>query len=149
MLILADTNILLAFGEKGHRHHSAARAALKNLWGDNHNVCVTLQNFIEFWSVATRPANKNGLGLSIKDARRLLRMFDRLFTLVPENPEIQKEWRRLVFEHQVLGVQVHDARLVAAMRVHNISHILTFNIKDFARYRREGIVVIDPSKVLL
>jgi predicted nucleic acid-binding protein len=31
-------------------------------------------------------------------------------------------------------VQVHDARLVAAMRVHGVKRILTFNDKDFARY---------------
>jgi predicted nucleic acid-binding protein len=37
-------------------------------------------------------------------------------------------------KHEVSGVQVHDARLVAAMQVHGAARILTFNVKDFSRY---------------
>jgi len=46
-----------------------------------------------------------------------------------------------------LGVQVHDAHLVATMLAHNITHILTFNTFDFARYAPEGIVAVDPASV--
>jgi hypothetical protein len=42
-------------------------------------------------------------------------------------------------------VQVHDARLVALMQVHGITHILTLNGADFARY--PGIVPIDPASL--
>jgi predicted nucleic acid-binding protein len=44
-------------------------------------------------------------------------------------------------------VQVHDARLVASMKANGVTHILTFNISDFARYEVEGIVVVDPVTV--
>jgi predicted nucleic acid-binding protein len=47
--------------------------------------------------------------------------------------------------HDVKGVQVHDARLVAAMRIHGIDRILTYNPSDFRRY--EGIAAIQPSDV--
>ncbi len=48
--------------------------------------------------------------------------------------------------HSVRGVQVHDARLAAAMRVHGIPYILTFNGSDFERY--SGIGIADPrSKI--
>jgi predicted nucleic acid-binding protein len=40
---------------------------------------------------------------------------------------------------------VHDARLVAAMNVHGVRRILTFNTDDFARY---GIEVLHPSSLL-
>ena len=40
-------------------------------------------------------------------------------------------------------VGAHDARLVAAMVRHSISHLLTFNEQDFARYNE--IAVIVPS----
>ena len=49
-------------------------------------------------------------------------------------------------DYGVSGVQVHDARLVATMLVHDVTHILTFNTQDFIRYRPEGIIAIDPSK---
>ena len=40
----------------------------------------------------------------------------------------------------------HDARLVAAMSVHGINHLLTFNIADFKRY--PAITVLSPNSVL-
>lgn len=55
------------------------------------------------------------------------------------------EWRRLVVAHSVSGVQVHDARLAAAMLVHRIPYLLTLNARDFARY--PGITALHPSEV--
>jgi len=148
MFYLVDTNVLLCFADKENLLHPVVRATLKNLWRDEQNLVVTSQNYIEFWNVATRPAERNGLGLSPRRTNNLLRLFDRLFGFLPDTPEIHREWRRLVNEYQVSGVQVHDARLVATMRVHGVSHILTFNHKDFSRYSPEGIVAIQPSDAL-
>jgi len=50
-----------------------------------------------------------------------------------------------VVDFEVSGVKVHDARIVAAMLVHKISHILTFNTKDFSRYSGICITAVDPS----
>jgi predicted nucleic acid-binding protein len=44
----------------------------------------------------------------------------------------------------VLSAKVHDTRLVAAMNVHGVERILTFNTDDFTRY---GIGVLHPSSV--
>jgi predicted nucleic acid-binding protein len=62
-------------------------------------------------------------------------------------PAFYPEWRRLVAVFDVAGVQVHDARLVAAMHVYAITHILTFNAADFTRYATAGIVAVDPVRV--
>jgi len=43
--------------------------------------------------------------------------------------------------------RAHDARLVAAMNVRGVSHILTFNGADFSRYT--NITVIDPNSLVL
>jgi len=59
--------------------------------------------------------------------------------------DVYPEWRRLVVTHGVSGKKAHDARLVAAMTVNRITHILTFNADDFARYT--GINVIDPARL--
>jgi len=64
-----------------------------------------------------------------------------------DTSNIYHEWRRLVTTYNVSGMSSHDARLVAAMRVHNIEEILTFNFKDFIRYTPENIRVLDPSHV--
>ncbi|MBO3459118.1 hypothetical protein G7B40_011835 [Aetokthonos hydrillicola Thurmond2011] len=44
------------------------------------------------------------------------------------------EWRRLIVEYRVSGVKVHDTRLVAAMCVHGVTDIITFNTNDFTRF---------------
>jgi predicted nucleic acid-binding protein len=54
------------------------------------------------------------------------------------------KWRRLVVVHAVVGVKVHDARLVAAMHVHGVSHLLTLDEEDFNRY--PGITVVHPRQ---
>jgi predicted nucleic acid-binding protein len=46
----------------------------------------------------------------------------------------------------VLGRNAYDARLVAAMEVHNIKWTLTFDAGDFNRYA--GIQVLHPDEVL-
>jgi predicted nucleic acid-binding protein len=51
----------------------------------------------------------------------------------------------LVDTNNVKGVQVHDARLAAAMRIHGISHVLTFNQPDFSRYA--NITIVRPQDI--
>ena len=47
--------------------------------------------------------------------------------------------------YAVSGVNVHDARLAAAMKIHGISHLLTLNPADFARY--DHITVVHAGAV--
>jgi predicted nucleic acid-binding protein len=64
---------------------------------------------------------------------------------LPDSDNVYAQWRRLVVTHGVSGKKTHDARLVAAMTVHGIAHILTFNGADFARF--PGITVIEPGSL--
>jgi predicted nucleic acid-binding protein len=102
---------------------------------------------MEFWNVSTRPTHQNGMGLTpLKAVRPLLRA-EQSFPLLPDLPNVYAKWRELVMDYGVSGVQVHDARLVATMIVHGVTHILTFNTSDFVRYAPQGIVVVDPATV--
>lgn len=147
MIYLVDTNILLRFADRNHPLHPIIRTAVRKLRGNGHSLQVTSQNCVEFWNVATRPKDKNGFGLTPAEADRLLRLIERLFPLLPDMPTLYSEWRRLVVTFSVSGVQVHDARLVAAMKSNAVMHILTFNTTDFVRYASEGIVAVDPTTV--
>jgi len=51
----------------------------------------------------------------------------------------------LVLTYQVRGAKVHDARLVAAMLAHGLTHILTFNNRDFARYAE--VTAVHPQEL--
>lgn len=97
---------------------------------------------IEFWAVATRPLESNGLALSISETIQELAQLKQFLSLKADIPEIYAEWENLVARHQVIGKKVHDARLVAAMIIHKIDHLLTFNTADFKRFSK--ITVVDP-----
>jgi predicted nucleic acid-binding protein len=81
-----------------------------------------------------RPITRNGFGLSASEADTEVRAVELGMTLLPDNAAIYHEWRRIIVQHSVLGVQVHDARLAATMYVHGVAHILTFNVNDFTRF---------------
>jgi predicted nucleic acid-binding protein len=85
--------------------------------------------------------------LTPANTEQLLQSIEQLFPVLPDRSDVYQEWRRLVVKFNVLGVQVHDARLVASMKVNNVSHILTFNFKDFERYVSEKIVAISPEAI--
>jgi hypothetical protein len=54
-------------------------------------------------------------------------------------------WRDLVTANQVKGKTAHDARLVAAMLWHQLTHRLTFNASDFKRFA--GIQIFTPQQI--
>jgi len=147
MSYLVDTNVLLRSVQKSHQMHSDAVRAIELLLRNPEAVSVIPQNLIEFWAVATRPEINNGLGLSVDETAQRIAFFKFAFVLLPDTNDIFKEWERLVAQHQVLGKQVYDARLVAAMKVHNLTQLLTFNTSDFKRFT--GITAINPRDILL
>ena len=124
--------------------HPTVRTAVRRLRIGRHTLRATPQNLVEFWNVATRPATRNGFGLTPAEAEWQLRLIERVFALLADSPRIYPEWRRLVVANGVSGVQVHDARLVAFMRIYAVTHIRTLNTADFGRYSPEGIVAVDP-----
>jgi predicted nucleic acid-binding protein len=142
---LADTNVLLRSVDQTHPLHAEAATALSGLILTGSRVCVTPQNIIEFWNVCTRPADRNGLGLSPREADREAFRLEGILHLLPDVPAIYSEWRRLVVAYSVSGVLVHDTRIVAAMNVYGIVRILTYNGLDFARF--PGIQAIHPSNL--
>jgi predicted nucleic acid-binding protein len=93
----------------------------------------------------TRPIHRNGLGLSVAEAEGEVRAIETGMKLLPDSEAVYREWRRIVVEYAVSGVQVHDARLAATMYVHQVSHILTLNVSDFRRF--DGISELHPDVV--
>lgn len=142
---LLDTNILLRLSNRRDPNHGMVKAALDALTEHGADICCTPQNVSEFWNVCTRPRDRNGFGLSIAETDEALWGIERTVTVLADSDQIYRVWRMLVVRHQVRGVQVHDARLAAAMQVYGISHILTLNNPDFARY--SSIFVVHPREI--
>jgi predicted nucleic acid-binding protein len=134
-LYLVDTNILIRWVRRESRDFRIVDASIEQLARLRSIPCYTSQNLGEFWNVLTRPADRNGYGLSPFETNRHAKDVEASFRLLPDSRETHEEWRHLLVIHGVSGVQVHDARLVASMHVHGVNRILTFNTKDFARFK--------------
>jgi predicted nucleic acid-binding protein len=145
MSVLVDTNVLLRRTQPSHENHTVAVESVARVLGTGEPVYFTFQNISEFWNVVTRPAANNGLGLTAGFALAEVEKIERILTLLPDAPAVYAEWKRLIVRHGVVGSKGHDARLVAAMNVHGVCRILTFNTDDFTRY---GIEVLHPMSVL-
>jgi len=144
-LWLADTNVLIRWLQPHDRDYPIAQRALPRLENVAAIPCYTSQNLGEFWNVLTRPANRNGYGLTPAEADSQARVIETRFRLLPDAPAVHEEWRRLLVDYSVSGTQVHDARLVASMRVHGARRLVTFNTRDFARFT--AIQAFHPSHV--
>jgi hypothetical protein len=132
---LLGTNLPSRIAQPQHALHQVAVDAVAALRAQGEQLCLVPQNFYEFWVVATRPLAQNGLGLTPAQAQTEIAQLKSLFTVLADTPAIFPEWERLVVLHQVSGKNAHDPRLVAAMAVHGIGRLLTFNVPDFQRYR--------------
>ena len=144
MRILADSGILLRLFEPGDPRCDAVLRTVAALRIRGDRLVTAAQNIAEFWNVCTRPASaRGGFGLSLAVAEQRLQRVERGFTLLPELPTTYQIWRDLIVAHAVLGKQVHDARLAALMLSHGVTHLVTLNARDFARY--PTLTAIDPA----
>jgi predicted nucleic acid-binding protein len=146
MSVLVDTNVLLRSAQPTHPLCSAATHSISTLLKQKETVFFCPQNIAEFWNVATRPADVNGLGFSHSEVLSEIQSIEDLLTLLPDSPSIYTEWKRLVNDQKVIGVKVFDARLVAVANVYSVGSILTFNAADFRRYG--SITVLEPSSFM-
>jgi predicted nucleic acid-binding protein len=145
MIYVPDTNVLLRFSVRTDPQHQVVLSAIRKLKSNGDKIYILPQTCVEFWNVFTRPSNRNGFGFPVQKANQSLRLVEKIFPLLPDNENVHKEWRKLVVNFGVSGVQVHDARIAVAMSVHKITHILTFNTSDFTRYSSLGIIAVDPK----
>jgi predicted nucleic acid-binding protein len=146
MNVLIDTNILIRLEDSLDPRHAEAMAAVERLKRDGHDCQIVPQNLYEFWVVATRPVEYNGLGLDTEKTEDAVRGWMSFFRLRLDERGIFRNWFQLVAAYQVRGKIGHDARLVAAMQRHGLTNLLTFNGADFARF--PSISVFTPMDVL-
>ena len=144
MSVLIDTNVLSRLDDPAHIHHQEALAAIE--WLDAHRQECVPQVLYEFWVVATRPVNVNGLGLDVVQTDQIISEWMNFFKLRRDERGVFDAWHGLVKVHEVKGKNAHDARLVAAMLRHGLTDLLTFNVPDFVRF--PSIRVYSPADVL-
>jgi hypothetical protein len=93
---LVDTNVLLRFVKPEDHDYPLVRAAVNQLWLKGDDLCYTSQNLAEFWNACTRPADRNGYGLSIPEVDRRARLVEAHFVFLEDSEAVHREWRILV-----------------------------------------------------
>ncbi len=142
---LFDTNIFLRLAEKNSNERLIILNAIRKIRLQNKIICYTPQILAEFWNVCTRrTSSRGGLGLSIEQTERKANLIQKHFELLPDTASTFTEWRKLVGDYRVIGVQVHDSKLVASMNVYKVEYLVTFNEKDLKRF---SINVTNPKDV--
>lgn len=149
MLFLLDANILIYGANPASPFFAECKRATNALTLRGDSPCLVPQSLYEFWTVATRAPNPqspfSGLGITPARAHAEILALKKMLPLLPDNPGILPVWERLVSQHAVTGKDAHDARYVAAMTVHKVTHLLTFNTKDFKRFT--NITALAPSDI--
>jgi predicted nucleic acid-binding protein len=144
---ILDTNVLLRGFYPGQPEHQQAFGAVNVLVDRGETLCANFQSLTEFWNVCTRPSTaRGGFGLSTEETNQRLDTIEQHLSILDDTAGVRTEWRRLVVEHQVQGVRVYDARLVATMLAHGVSSLLSFDAADFRRYPL--ITAAHPQDVL-
>ena len=143
MDILLDANILLRLANRKDVQRDESLEALRLLRVAGHRTVIVPQVLYEYWVVATRPLTQNGLGMLPAEVANDFDEIRRDYRLLDDESGVWKIWQSLVVSYGVVGKRAHDARLVAAMVRHGITHLLTFNGQDFSRFNE--IAVIAPS----
>src|SRR5271167_4616138 len=115
MRVLVDTNILLRSAQPNHPLCPQATHAVSKLLRQIVPVFFCSQNIAEFWNVATRPTELNGLGLSHEEVLQEVSSIEKSSTLLSDVPTIYAVWKQIVRDHRVQGAKVYDARLVAVV----------------------------------
>lgn len=141
-----DTNLLLRSAQPESSDCECARSALDILAASGADLFVSLQVIAEFWCVATRPVDVNGLGWSSDAVAAEVEMQLGRLLVLTDTPANFSIWLDLVRIHAIKGKKVHDARLVAVMKAHGVENLLTFNVDDFKAYQE--INAVHPASVV-
>ena len=131
--VFLDTNVLLTATTPARPLHEAALEVF-DVWPDRGlRLCTSGQVLREYLVVATRPAEVNGLGLSLEDALvNASRIGERLQVLA-EGEATLRRLERIVRDFGCRGKQVHDAHIVATALEHGVAKLVTENTADFLR----------------
>ncbi len=81
---LLDTNILLRLSLPGGPYDEVVVSAVGRLVAEGATLFYTLQNAAEFWNVCTRPRERNGLGLTLRETDRRLQLIEKQFLFLPD-----------------------------------------------------------------
>jgi len=132
--IFLDTNIWFEATIRDRRLHASAVAVLDRWPRRGVELLTSGQVIREYFSVATRSIDQNGIGMSPDAAVEAVRRYKTRTTFLPDNPAVSALLEELVIQPGCRGKQIHDANIAATAIHHGASALLTANPSDFKRF---------------
>ncbi len=132
--VFVDTNILIysTFEDFEPEKHLQCVDTLNRLLQAETILFVSSQILREYFAITT---NKNIFKkpLTYKQAAAKMKEFMATFTLVYEKESTIHVLIALIGKYAILQQKIHDMNIVATMLDNNITHLLTYNAKDFRK----------------
>jgi len=137
---LIDTNVLIYSTVSGNPWHQEARDWLTALHEAGVTLCVTPQILRECLVVMTR-GTVFETDFTMDEVLTVLQALLQTLHVLDETTAVASALRELLRRYPVRGKRIHDANLVAAMQVHGITRLVTYNREDFRVFEE---IILEP-----
>ncbi len=130
---LIDANVLVYAMDANAPQHAASRTLLESARDTSTTVYVTLQILCEFYSIVTNPRRvlKPRSAADALSAISSLLAYVQVLSLPPDAVDGLLD---LLRRRPVIGGEVFDLQLIAAMKANGVLRIYTFNREDFEAF---------------
>jgi predicted nucleic acid-binding protein len=139
--VFVDTNVLVYAQLNGSPFQSQAQAVLQQLHGGGSTLWISRQVLREYLAATTRLGALTG-SIPIASLVGDVQYFCTQYQIAEDNAAVTAALLQLLTAVPTGGKQVYDANIVATMQTYGITHLLTHNTADFARFA--GIVQVIP-----
>jgi uncharacterized protein len=133
-MIAVDTNIMVYAFRRDSKFHSAASRCVRRLYEGDDHWAIAWPTIYEFINVVTHP-KIYAPASPINDALRAIEswMAAGNLLLLHESADFYPTLHRLLWDGNVQGPKVHDARIAALCLHHGVSEIWTAD-RDFSAF---------------
>ena len=140
--VMLDTNVLIEATDQNRVFHTIASDLFRNAWNAGVSLFISTQSLREYLVVATRPVEKNGLGLSLNKSLFNVQTFRNHTSLLPESVRASEVLLELAEHHRISGLRLHDLQILATADANGVNYLITANDKDFPKTSRVHIVTL-------
>lgn len=132
--LFIDANILLYSMNVDSPFHHDARRALQHADQRGIETVISTQILREFYGISSR-SGKDGHQVDTAPILESIQAFRESFRVLDDNSFVSVQlFGSIATTTYVGGRQIHDANIVATMLTYRITHLLTNNPDDFARF---------------
>lgn len=131
--VFLDTNVLVYANIASSPLHQRSLEAIQSYVSAGVALWISRQVLREYLATVTRPQVFSD-PVTARTAVTRVRYFQSHFRIAEDGPEVTERLLALVEQIPIGGKQIHDTNIVATMQVHGLSHLLTHNTADFARF---------------